>query len=340
MQSLPDLMYNHLKEGLLPKFYPSRPLSSRLYEEITYTAFRRTRRRRRRRRHHRDVRRALGLMGPVSIVDHSFRGYRSIYRDLYLTRVGDKLTYAVRYSNETARPVTGDVDQSIGDVAKKVTVLFMPKAPYDLETEYGVEDPVTLVCSGSIKSGIWSDSVSDQYPIGVFDDRSKPVGEYPVSGIDNAILDLAYDWKIENLVYPLPLASELRISNMSVRIVSGFTLFEGKYYKDPSSNNTVEIRWTLKNVGDRTITINHWGLPLSVVYEDSRRVSQMDVDVSVGRRTLGINTSTDYAIRFNLPIWNYGRVAVAHAVEVLKDSMPLYYGGPFMCFEVGRLRLP
>ncbi|GAH63730.1 unnamed protein product [marine sediment metagenome] len=220
-------------------------------------------------------------MGNVSVVGIELTGIRSTYGDLFLSKYGDELSLAGKYKNEIKKPTKANVVQVIGDVSEKMVVYFMPEATYDLTTKYKIDRPLILGCNGEIISGPWRDSITDSYPIGIFDDTFKPTAEYPVAGVDNVVLDLAYTWGVKNVIYPLPLATELSIDNIKIEMVSGFHRFEGKYYKDAASNNTIRLKYRLRNIGNKTIKTKHWGTPLTVMFDDGSHVSQMDVNVSV-----------------------------------------------------------
>ncbi|MEM2352298.1 MAG: hypothetical protein QXT26_07810, partial [Thermoproteota archaeon] len=127
---------------------------------------------------------------------------------------------------------------------------------------------------------------------------------------------------------------------LSVNYVSGFTEYEGKRYKDPRVDNRVRVAAKINNNTGSTVRVAHWGFPLSVLYEDNRHVSQVDVAVSFPTRTISNGDSYSYSIEFNLPEWCYGKVAAAHALSFYKNGNPIYYGGPLYQFEVFRLRLP
>jgi hypothetical protein len=217
-----------------------------------------------------------------------------------------------------------------------------------------VSEPKNLTCKASSKPrperpGAYiidvireSNSLTLTYPIGLFDDRYKPVSEYPVSGVDNAVLDIPYSWRIQNTIYPQPVLSGLSFSNLNISFVSGFLQYEGKYYKDPSGNNTVRISCRVTNNSQYDLNVRHWGLVVSVLYEDNQHVSQANVSVSFPTFDLYRGQYRDYSIDVNLPTWAYGRVAIAHALNFYDKATNTlrYTGGPFYCFEVYRLRLP
>jgi len=335
---LPELMYRSLEEGRLPRTYPAKTFTERS-EALVKTL-----------RMRGDVVRnelvkfkPLAIMKAVAITGSKFSGYRTTIRNAYIGRYGDELAYVVSYRNQLTRPNVAKITQRIGDVIGVVTVLFMPKAPYTYELKKTLTDPESLTCAASATSelGLFRyDSLSETYNVGLFDDRFKPSAEYPVSGADNAVLDIAYDWRVANFVYPTPLPSGLAFDSMSVEFRGGFLLYEGRRYKDPVVNNTLRVRARIRNNTGDAITVRNWGFPLSVLYEDNRHVSQVNVDVSFPDRTVSNGGYYSYAIDFNLPTWCYGRVCASHAVNVYKRGYYIYGGGPVFCLEVFRLRLP
>jgi hypothetical protein len=263
-----------------------------------------------------------------------------IYKDVYVFEYGTKSLYHAKYIYDLRTPGTARVRQSMGEVAKTVRVIFPTRGYYELDIEYPITKPENVTCKSEITRMMRGDSQTKTYALGLFDSSLKPVSEYPVSGADNAELTLSYSWEDKNFVYPTPIPSGLTITDMNVKYVSGWCLFKGRYYKDPSTNNQVRLSWTLTNNMGKTITARHWGVPVSVLYEDGVHVSQVNADVSVPTQTILNGSSARYSFTVNLPTWAYGHVCVAHAVRVFEDSMITYAGGPCFQFTVGRLRLP
>lgn len=337
--SLPELMYEGLRAGRLPSLYPAKTRVETALSQLKEAKFRRDRL----------LNTTVKLVKPLRTVkgivveDTSFSGYRLTLRNAYISKYNDELTYRARYKNQRRIPLMGKIDQKM-DGAEQIThVLFMPLAPYEAEVKNKVTAPKSLRCSAEVAAEVGIikyDSISETFPVGLFDDRYKLTDEHPVSGVDNAILDMVYDFKVANLVYPLPLPSGLSFEAMSVSYRSGFLAFEGKQYTDPAVNNAIRVAATIRNNTGATIRVEHWGFPLSVLYDDLRHVSQIDVTVSFPARDILNGSAYSYYLDFNLPAWCYGRVAAAHAFKVLKAGMPIYYGGPLYAFEVFRLLLP
>lgn len=344
--SLSHLMFEHLKKGKIPKTYTAKPVVEVILKNAKSTFIqRRTEVLNRlfqiKRSKTKQFFKPL-LKPPVVIDKYNLSGYVGTLDSIYLANYGEKLTFTVSYINETGRPVFARLYTRVGDVEKLVNVLFMAHAPYDLAVEYNVSSPLQLSCyanSQSIARQIY-DEVNVTYTVGVFDNRYKPTGEYPMSGCDNAVLDIAYAWSVSNLVYPTPLPSGLSFTNLSVRFISGFVQYGGRYYKDPRRNNTVRVSATIVNNTGYTLTVSHYGLPVSVLYEDNRRVSMVNVSVSFPTVTIPNGSSYPYTLDVNIPRDFYGKVAVAHALNFYRDGFPIYYGGPLYQFEVFRLMLP
>jgi len=336
--TLPELMYSSLEEGLLPKVYPAKSIL-----EVGQYRLKQTLRRRDSLKNELALVKPMALRKAVAITSAKFSGYRTTLRNAYVGKSGDKLTYEVNYKNQLDRPTMAKITQKIGDVQDVVNVLFMPTAPYTRTVQKDLTNPSSLGCSAEVTSelGLFKyDSLSQTYNVGLFDDRYKPTNEYPVSNVNNAVLDIAYSWSVANTIYPTPLPSGLTIDSLSAELLSGFINYQGKLYKDPAVNNTVRIRARIVNNTGAPITVKHWGLPLSVLYEDNTHVSQANIDVSFATRTISSGSAYSYYLDVNLPEWAYGKVAIAHAMNMYKDSMYIYGGGGFYCIEAFRLRLP
>lgn len=335
---LPARMYSSLRAGRLPKFHAKSFIElgigglgqAKFVRDELKNSFN-------------TIVRPLRVIKSVDIEGTRFSGYRFTSSSAHIIKFGDELSYRVDYKNLRATPVTGKITQRMGRKEDKITVLFMPFAPYAFESRYALSEPQRLECSSEVLAlaGIFRyDRVTETFPVGLLDDRYKLAGEYPVAGADNAVLDIAYDWRVQNLVYPTPLPSGLTFDSMSVSMVSGFYPYEGKNYKDPATENRVRVAARIVNRTGATIRVTHWGMPLSVLYEDNRRVSQINADISFTSRDIPNGGTYNYPIDLNLPRWCYGKIALAHALNVYKAGMYIYGGGPLWQFEVFRLRLP
>jgi hypothetical protein len=332
-------VYNALTKGELPKI-PNRKSWIELFGERIST---------RRRRITNTLNktsffRPLSRIKPVSVVDVKLEGYRLYEKNAYIVMFGDSLTFNAVFRNNLPRPILSEVSVSIDDVSNVVVVLFMRNATYSVSVSKPIYEPTNIKCVAKSRPparGIrYYDQVTQIYPVGVLDDRYKPLTEFPTPNVSNVELDIAYGWEVKNTIYPLPLPEGLTFDNLSVEFISGFISYEGKLYKDPTTNNIVRIRARIVNNTGGTITVKHWGLPISVLYEDNRHVSQADIDISFPTLTIANGTSREYTLDISLPTWAYGKVAIAHALNIYKDGMYIYGGGPFYCFEVFRLRLP
>jgi len=270
-------------------------------------------------------------------------------------RSGDSISFKARYTYGGVKPEVIVLEQRIDGAKKTATILFpMRGSYYDLEVSTQITDPKNVTCKAISKPRRelplrylldWMreyNEVTQTYPIGLFDERPKPVSEYPVSGVDNAVLDIPYSWSVQNTAYPQPALGGLSFTDMRVEFSSGFLMYEGRPYKDPSSNNTVRVRCRIVNNSSYDLSVRHWGLVLSTLYEDNRHVSQANVDVSFPSFDLYRGQYRDYYLDVNIPSWAYGRVAIAHAMNFYDKATGTlrYAGGPFYCFEVYRLRLP
>jgi len=337
--SLPETMYGSLRDEKLPRLYPAKTTLETARSHLKTVRFRRDRL----------LNTAVKVVKPlrtvkgIAVEGTNFSGYRMILRNAYVSKYGDELKYKAQYKNQRSIPLMGKITQKMNGAERIVHVLFMPMAPYETELSHVLDEPKALSCSAEVTAEtglIRYDSVSERFNVGLFDDRYKPADEYPVQGADNAVLDIGYDFRVTNMVYPLPLPSGLSFEGMPASYRSGFLLYEGKRYTDPAVNNTIRVAATVRNNVGATIRIVHWGFPLSVLYEDNRRVSQIDVSVSFPARDIVHGATYSYYLDFNLPGWNYGKICAAHAMRVYKAGMPIYFGGPMWCLECFRLRLP
>ena len=295
----------------------------------------------------------LAVIKYVVVEGLELKGYRAIYKSVHMCTPGDELVLTGYYKNQRNRPILADLLQEFDGNRVKHHVLFMPQAPYQLEMKFKVSEPKKYVAKaearprirplrprGLVREVLGTDVASYNYPVGLFDDRPKPVSEYPVAGVDNVRLDVAYSFRAENKAYPTPLPSGLAIDGMSVSAIEGVVVYAGKWFKDPNVNNVIRVSARIMNNTGSSVTIKHWGLPLSVLYEDNMHVSQVNVSISFPDKTIPHGQSYSYYLDVPIPGWAYGRIAIAHALKVYKDGTFVYGGGPLWQFELGRLRMP
>lgn len=336
---LPERMYQSLQEGRLPRVYPARTIVQRAQGAAGTLRIRRG-----------NIRnltaklvRPLAARKAVAITDSMFSGYETTFKGAYLGRYNDEVSYKVGYKSQFQRPTMAKLVQSIGDVEETAHVLFMPDAPFDKTVKKKITTPTTLTCASSVFSekGFFKyDALSEDFSVGVFDDRYKPATEYPVSGADNAILDLSYSWKKENKIYPPSLPSGLSFENLEAKSFQGFLLYGGKYYTDPTMNSWVNTSSVIRNNTGSRIRVETWGLLLSCLYDDDQRVSQVDVESSPSIFNIEDGKTWSLGSMFIPPDWCYGKIAVAHAINFYKDGMLIYGGGPLWQFEIFRILLP
>jgi hypothetical protein len=290
----------------------------------------------------------------ITITEPKITGYRAIISNAYLVKAGDTITFKATYKYSGRKPEAIRLYQSIDGTSQEKVVLFTPKSQYLMEVSKKITDPANINCKAEtmprrervlpyIRDYIReANTLIQTYPIGLYDDRYKPVSEYPVSGVDNAVLDIAYSWKVQNTVYPTPVPSGITIDTLSLTYYSGFIDYEGKKYKDPTKNNTVKVKARIVNNTGYSLTLSNYGLVVSTLYEDNIHVSQAVVDIGnqFPSTSLPDGAYYIYELSVNLPTWAYGRVAIAHAINFIRGNTLFWTGGPFYCFEVFRLRLP
>lgn len=336
--SLPRLMFDRLREGSIPVGYTSKPVSivaerarksaSMLLLLSLNSASK--------------LKRITFIKSPVKIKDHGVSGHVGVIDGVLVSRYGDELVFSSIFENESRRPTIAKVRASVDGKGKLMHVLFMPNSYYELDVGYSVVRPSYVSFKSSVESeyGSTYDELSLNYALGVLDNRPKPVSEYPIYGCDNVELDLYYDWRVGSYVYPSTLPSGLSFSNLSLSYVYGFIWYEGVAYKDPRVNNRVRACCTVRNNTGSTIRMVHYGLPISVMYEDNRHVSQLNAPISFPTVNMPSGSSYSYCIDVNIPSQFYGRIAIAHALSFYKGDYPIYFGGPVFQFEAYRLLLP
>jgi len=283
------------------------------------------------------------LTKPFKIDAVNLTGYRTTYGNAFIIKNGDSLTFSARYVS--TRSGVGIIEQQIGNNKKIINVLFpTPNSYYDLSLDYIPSNPEKLTCTASIKPKAigQGDVVTQVYPIGMFDLRDKPVSEYPVSGADNYVLDIAYSWQDKIHIYPTP-PTEITFSNIRFTLKSGFVSFEGNNYRDPNATLYADFLFNISTSYGASVTIKHWGILVGVMYDGCRNVSQVDVTNQVGKPSdvSGYNVGAMYSFK-NVPFpnWIYGKAFLIYALKVFKNGYPVYYGGPVIQFTIGRLRLP
>jgi hypothetical protein len=265
----------------------------------------------------------------------------AVYRNVYVFEAGTEVIFRGRYVSTLFKPSTAKVVQSIDEDKRIVRVLFPGRGSYyECDVKHKIDKVGTLTATASISWRLRGDVQTKNYEVGLFDWRDKPVSEYPVSGADNAVLDLAYSWKDGNFVYPPQLPEGLSFTDMALSFESGFCPFKGRYYKDPTVNNVLRLRFRVLNNTGKPVTIKFWGAPFSVLYEDLRHVSQVNINLSVEDRMVQNGYSTEYSFTINIPPWAYGKIAPALAFRIYRNGMLVYGGGPFFQASVGRLLLP
>jgi len=283
------------------------------------------------------------LTKPFKIESVNLTGYRLTYGDAYMVKSGDTLTFSAKYVS--IRPGMGIITQKIGNAQKNMHVLFpTAKAYYDLSLDYTPQNPEKLTCVASIKPRALGqgDVITQVYPIGIFDLRDKPVSEYPVPGVDNYELDIAYSWENKTYIYPEP-PPEVMFSNITFTLKSGFTTFENNYYRDPNATLYADFSFNVSTAYNDYVTIRHWGILTGVMFEDTKHVAEVDATNQVGKPAdvSGYNARTAWSFKnVPFPSWAYGKVFLIYALKIFKGEQPVYYGGPVIQFTIGRLRLP
>jgi hypothetical protein len=289
----------------------------------------------------------------LTIESPSISGHATVFRDAYLVFSGAKLKFNANISYRGFTPEVVRVGCEVDGAKSDESVLFIPRskrsAGLDVSPSTAKYYTFTIVARPRYKGPVrylldyvkLANRLSVKYPVGLLDDKPKPVSEYPVSGVDHYVLDIAYNWTKGAEVYPQPVLSGLSFTNMSLSFGSGFINIGGKLFKDPSTNNTVTLRATIVNNSAYDLTARHLWMVISMLYEDNRHISMANINVSIPTLVLYRGRSNSYEVNINLPTWAHGRVTIAHAINFHDATGTLRYsGGPFVRFEVGRILLP
>jgi hypothetical protein len=327
---LPEAQHGRLRQGKIPRARTGRPPSYLLHRRLSSYLNRRVR--------IDDVIHALSRLRAVTILRTSFSGYLFEHGGIYVVEKGKTLRYDAEYANQSGAPILVEVEQALGDAERRAEVLFAPYARFSYSVEAEAR-PGDMYAHALVRSPLgWTryDYVSERFTLAVMR-LLKPVSEYPVDGADNVVLDVAYRWSDGSSVYPSELPPGLSFTNMGYEYLSGFVEYGGRMYKDPNVDNVVRVRATINNGTGGAVSVSHYGLPLSVLYEDDRHVSQIDAPVSFPSFDLGDGRSYSYSFDVALPDWCYGHVAVAHAIRFVRGGMPIYYGGPLWQLTAGEL---
>jgi len=340
--SLPETMFQRLREKKIPSPRPRTPIPSRIKGKIRASRYAGNEI-----ANNLTYFRPLSRLKPVRVEDLALalpKGSFAKYKNVYIVKSGTEALLMGKYLWRMIKPGTALVTQSLGEEKNVIRVIFPPYGYYEAKTKLPINRAGTVTATGTIRWRLRQDTTTKNYEFGLFDDRPKPVREYPVAGADNVVLDLAYRFEERNYIYPPPIPSDLSFGDLSIAPQAGFLYFAGRWYKDPTTNNTLRLRWTLRNNTPYTIKARHWGLPISVLYEDVRHVSQVNAELSVSERTISRGYTTTFDLTFNLPAWAYGYVAISHAVNVYQyrhGAWELYWsGGPVFQIMVGRLVMP
>jgi hypothetical protein len=280
-------------------------------------------------------------------------GHLAVYRGAYLVMRGSKLTFSATISYRGLKPEVAVVGFEADGVRDSERVLLLPRSRRGVSVDTSPSSPKYCTFTVTVRPRYerpskflrdyvrLSNTLSVKYPIGVLDDSPKPASEYPVSGADNAVLDVPYSWSTGADPYPQPVLEGLIFTNMTVSLKSGFLVYGGKAFKDPSTNNTVTLQATVTNNSAYSLTAKHRWLVVAVLYGDNQHVSMASASVPATSFSLPRGASYTYSLDVSLPGWSYGRVALAHAMDFYDHLGVLRYtGGPFVRFEVGRVLLP
>lgn len=344
-----ELIYRRASENLIPTAATTKTLSElapeRLKEAVRLRCLRLNT--------IKVVKAASSPLKVVVIESPGVSGHLAVYRGAYLVMRGSKLTFSATISYRGLRPEVVRVSFVADGVRESERVLLLPRSRRGVSANVSPSSPKYYTFTVTVRPRYerplkflrdyvrLSNTLSVKYPIGVLDDSPKSVSEYPVSGADNAVLDVPYSWSTGADPYPQPVLGGLSFTNMTASPKSGFLVYGGKAFKDPSTNNTVTLQATVTNNSAYSLTARHRWLVVAVLYGDNQHVSMVSASVPAISFSLPRGASYTYSLDVSLPGWAYGRVALAHAVDFYDPSGALRYtGGPFVRFEVGRVLLP
>lgn len=291
------------------------------------------------------VRPIYKLIPGVKYVSHSVSGHVGTYQGFYLFRTSVPMNVSVEVRNEARTPRESLIVVSLdGDKAKK-DVRLKAGETSTIRISKTIYDPkyydLRIRIYGKY-TRILQDSVSTELPIGVLDERSKPVSEYPVQGAENLQLDLRVQWRGETYAYPEP-PRDVSFGAFFLTPRNGVKRINGRLYRDVFTQANFEARFDVANYTNKVLKVRTWGVAVAVIYEDMRHISYVDVtgNASISRPDeIPVGTARRFTISVPIPIWVYGHVSIITAFLFEKDRDLYYAGGPVYEFNLYRLRLP
>ena len=277
----------------------------------------------------------------VIVKDISISGHIATIDGIYITKYNSDIKSTTIFENKATRPTVRQLSVEMDGVSKGVYVLFGAKATYTIELTKKITSPQHLNVRARVYAPLLqADEVTQKYTIGLLDNRAKPVSEYPVQGVDNAVLDIAYSWKEGVAIYPSNVpTNKISIKPYSTVKYDGFYKYD-IYYKLLDRDNKVTVKWIVTYNGSKYLDIHNYGVLVSVLYDDLRHVSSAVADVKLPNVRIGSKMSYNFSATVTLPPWAYGYVAIVVAQKFFEGGMPIYYGGPMWTFKVGRVLLP
>jgi hypothetical protein len=117
---LPEVQHERLRQGNIPRGRLGKPIGLLLSRRLSTRLSRRMRLD--------DVVHILSRFRAVTILTTSFSGYLFEYGGLYVVQQGETLRWEADYMSQSRAPILVEIEQGLGDVRKKVEVLFA--APY------------------------------------------------------------------------------------------------------------------------------------------------------------------------------------------------------------------
>jgi len=227
--SLPELMYTRLDQ--FPRVRTRTPLSARAVGFLKSSRYARNRRW----NSFADIR-VLSRLKPFYVDSSDLlapRGSFVVYKDVHVFKYGTETIFRARYIGTLRKPSAAKVIQTIGADKRVVRVIYPTRGYYDCEVPHKIDYVGTTKATAEIRWRLRGDLQVKNFEFGLFDDRYKPVDEYPVLGADNAELTLAYDFKVGNSIYPAPIPEGVSITDMRVELRSGFAILTGSIIKTP-----------------------------------------------------------------------------------------------------------
>ena len=281
-------------------------------------------------------------------------GAKTYINGAHIYKFGGTATVMAEYVNTSPVPHLANVKLEVDGSITMLKLLMGPNTRYQQTHTFTVTEPKQYEITASISptrptiEARVSDSLTINVAVGLFDNRLKPVSEYPVSGAENAKLDIPYSFTGKTYIYPQQLPNGITINSIRATPVSGIITFEGQMYRHPLDIPYIELLFRVRNTSGADYIISYWGTVAIVIYDDPRYASLAEVTPHVPKRytelSLRNNSTTTIKISIPIPTQFYGYVLLGHLMKMYSiegsSRMFTYAGGVFTEQTIYRILLP